>query len=135
VSTMPGWGHGEEEPLSASSCLWSEFVPRPVSARSSEGQHPINGVLTLIEEVTGERPEADQQFSVRYTKDSGNELTATEVQTILAHPVTAGPYGLGRFGQSVLLEIFDGADVSSKAAVLSVHGGRPSRRCGTGRST
>jgi hypothetical protein len=81
-----------------------------------QGEHRINGVLTLIEQETGVRPQAQTGFTVRYSKDNGAPLSVDEVRQILAHPVSAGPGGLARFGQSVLLDIVDGPHDSVKIA-------------------
>lgn len=78
-----------------------------------EGQHAINGFLELIEDETGERPEARPEFAIVYSREDGNELTARQALSIVNHPISAG---LQRFGTSQFLTIDDGATDSEKVA-------------------
>ena len=78
-----------------------------------DGEHPINGVLTLFEERFGYRPQATAQFAVTYSRPDGSELTVDMVHQILAHPISAG---LSRLGDSVLTDVVDDEFASSKTA-------------------
>jgi hypothetical protein len=78
-----------------------------------DGQHPINGVLTAIEQEFGVRPQAQREFTVRYSKDNGQPLSYAEVEQILAHPVSRG---LDRLGRHQFLEVTPGETASVKNA-------------------
>ena len=78
-----------------------------------EGQHAINGVLELVEEATGVRPQAQPMFTVTYSKDNGEELTEEQVGQILAHPISDA---LRRLGANQYVETTPGPDASVKVA-------------------
>lgn len=101
-----------DDPEAAAEC----GVLPPELPEVPEGQHPINGVLGLLEEAFGERPEAEPQFTVTYSKNDGTELTDAEVATIAAHPVST--HGLRRFGQVTLRGVNATGDKSVKVAVF-----------------
>lgn len=78
-----------------------------------DGQHAINGMLEVVQDMTGHRPQAQPMFTVTYTRDDGGELTEEQVNQILEHPVSDA---LRRLGANQHVHTANGPDVSVKVA-------------------